>query len=193
MTYTSSRKLSGKLRGVTLIELLVVLAIAAILAQIALPDFRDIMQNNRSAARINELQTSLTFARSEAIKRNTPVVLCKSTNGTSCQDSGDAWQSGWIVFADENGNGTADDGEILTLHGNAAEQFTLTFTPTRVSYDGSGLATLGLNGTYILCDSRGASKAKGLIIGAGGRPRLAVDSNGSGVVEDAAGTDLVCS
>ncbi len=190
----SRGKLLGKSRGVTLIELLVVLAIAAVLAQIALPDFSDIIKNNRSAARINELQTSLTFARSEAIKRNSPVSLCKSTNGSSCQNSGEIWQTGWIVFVDLNNNGSVDaDDEVLSLHGGSTEQFTLTFAQPRVTYQGVGLASQGLNGIYVLCDDRGAEKAKGLIIGAGGRPRLAVDQDGNGIVEDASGSDIECS
>lgn len=183
-----------KSSGLTLIELLVVLAIAAVLAQIALPDFSDIIKNNRSAARINELQTSLTFARSEAVKRNSAVSLCKSTDGASCQNTGDIWQTGWIVFVDQNNNGTVDSGdEVLSLHGSSTEKFTMTFAPARVTYQGVGLATQGLNSTYVLCDDRGAEKAKGLIIGAGGRPRLAIDEDGNGVVEDAAGSDIECS
>jgi type IV fimbrial biogenesis protein FimT len=194
MAYTLRHLPTGRSAGLTLIELMIVLAIAAILAQIALPEFSDILKNNRSTARINELQTSLTFARSEAIKRNHPVVLCKSTNGTSCQDSGTSWQSGWLVFEDDNGNGAVDSGEdVLSLHGNVAEQFTLKFTPARIVYTGSGLATQGLNSTFTLCDERGAEFAKGIIIGATGRPRLAVDGNSDGVLEDAAGADLVCS
>ena len=71
--------------------------------------------------------------------------------------------------------------------------YTLKFTPTRVRYLGDGLATEGLNGTYTLCDDRGATHAKGLIIGPGGRARVARDTNGNGIPEDASGTDLACS
>jgi type IV fimbrial biogenesis protein FimT len=179
-------------RGLTLVELLIVLAIAAILAQLALPEFSDIMKNNRATARINELQTSLTFARTEAVKRNVPVTLCKSTNGTSCVDTGSDWHTGWMVFADTNRNDTADDGEVLSLHGNAEEQFTLTFTPQRVSYAGNGLATAGVPGTYVLCDDR-EDFVKGVIVTPTGSPRLAIDSDDNGIVEDSSGTDLVCS
>lgn len=173
--------------GVTLIELLVVLAIAAILAQIALPEFSDIMKNNRSAARVNELQTSLTFARTEAVKRNTPVILCKSTDRENCVNSGSDWQSGWIVFADVDQSGGPNEGEVLGTYGNASEQFSLTFSSTRVSYAGNGLATQGQDGLFTLCDDRGEVHAKGVIVTISGRPRLVVNNGGD---DD---TELVCS
>ena len=181
--------------GVTLIELLVVVAIAAIVAQASFPELSDIMKNNSSAAQINELRTSLAFARSEAVYRNSPVVLCKSVNGRSCQDAGDMWQEGWIVFVDHNGNGAveADNGDkVLSRHSGNSTEFTLSFAPPRVSYAGLGMTTQGVNGTYVLCDDRGATYAKGLIISVFGWPRLAVDSNANGIVEDANGSDLAC-
>jgi len=184
----------GFSQGLTLVELLIVIAIAAIIAQLSLPEFSDVMKNNRSTANINELQTSLGFARTEAVMHNSTVVLCKSRNGTACQDSGDDWTDGWIVFADSNRDGAVSKGEkIFNVQGQLEESFTLTFTPTRVSYVGTGLVTAGQNGTYKLCDDRGARYAKGVIISATGRPRLAIDSDNSGVVEDASGKDLVCS
>jgi len=35
------------------------------------------------------------LARGEAIKRNKPVTLCASSNGTSCTG---AWKDGWVVL-----------------------------------------------------------------------------------------------
>jgi type IV fimbrial biogenesis protein FimT len=181
--------------GVTLIELLVVVAIAAILAQASFPDISDIMKNNSSTAQINELRTSLAFARIEAVNRNSPVAVCKSVNGSSCQDVGDMWQEGWIVFVDHNDNGAleADQGdEVLSRHSTSSPEFSLTFNPPRVAYEGLGTATQGANGTYVLCDDRGATHAKGVIVRVLGWPRLAVDSDANGIVEDANGLDLVC-
>jgi len=186
---------TGKCAGLTLVELLVVLAVAAILAQIALPNFSEIIQNNRSATQLNDLQTSLTFARSEAIKRNRSVGICKANaSGTACQDSGVNWHAGWLVFEDLDNSGDFDAGEtILSVHGALTENTTLKFTPARVVYTGTGLASQGVNGTYTLCDDRGAGYSKGLIIAAGGRPRLAIDSDANGIPEDASGSDLSCS
>lgn len=181
--------------GVTLIELLVVVAVAAIVAQATFPEVSDIMKNNSSAAQINDLRTSLAFARSEAVNRNTPVVLCKSVNGRSCQNVGDMWQEGWIVFVDHNGNGAVDpdqDDEVLGHYSSSLEEFTLSFAPPLVAYEGLGMATQGVNGTYVLCDDRGARYAKGVIVSVLGWPRLAVDNNANGIVEDANGTDLTC-
>lgn len=181
--------------GVTLIELLVVVAILIILAQATFPELSDISKNNRSATLMNELRASLALARSEAVRRNTPVVLCKSFNGRSCQDAGHMWQEGWIVFEDDNGNGAVDaeDGDlVLSRQAGKPEEFILTFVPDRVVYDGLGMATEGVNGTYVLCDERGDFYAKGLIVSIVGWPRLAVDSDANGIVEDAGGSDLSC-
>ena len=61
--------------GFTLVELLMTIVIAAILLAIGVPSFRAVLENNRMASQANELLTSITYARSEAIKRGAVVSI----------------------------------------------------------------------------------------------------------------------
>lgn len=83
-------------RGLTMIEMLITVVILAILMAIAIPSFRDASLGSRLAAAANDLLASVQLARSEAIKRNVPVTLCASANGSTCTTSG-GWEQGWIV------------------------------------------------------------------------------------------------
>jgi len=178
-------------RGLTLVELMITIAVASILLSLAVPSFTTSIRNNRMVTDINELHASLSLARSEAVKRDRNVTMCRSSNGSSCTGN---WQDGWIVFVDNNFNGAVDAGdEILRQHGALGGGDSLAFSQTRVIYDSSGLARTGSNGTFTLCDSRGAQSAKGLVIGVSGRPRLAIDTDSNGIPEDENGNDLACS
>ena len=76
-------------RGFTLVEAIIVVFIAAVLATLAAPYFRNfiIQQNIRNAS--YELMSDLIYARSEAVKRNASVTVSKV--GT--------WTGGWTVAA----------------------------------------------------------------------------------------------
>lgn len=62
-------------RGFTLIELMIVLAIAALLMLLAAPAFSTFMARQQLAGDVNQLQSVLTFARSEAIKQRQPITV----------------------------------------------------------------------------------------------------------------------
>lgn len=75
-------------KGFTLVELIITLTIAGILAAVALPAFQDFIRNERVKSASFDLMTALTFARSEAIKRNTSVDMIPSGSG---------WKGGWDI------------------------------------------------------------------------------------------------
>ena len=83
-------------RGFTLIELMVTVSIVATLTLVAAPSFNDAFLSNKLASYANNFVASAQLARSEAIKRNATVTLCRSADAATCATSG-GWQQGWIV------------------------------------------------------------------------------------------------
>jgi type IV fimbrial biogenesis protein FimT len=138
-----------------------------------------LVQDARMTAAVNQLMGHLSLARSEAIKRNAMVVLCKSNNGASC--SGDAvWHEGWIVFADDNDNHDVDAGETVIhvqqkLGGNLRLRYGETGKYGYVRYSPTGEAWPGA--TFSFCDARGARNAKGVIVYWSGRPRFSTKTS----------------
>ena len=45
---------------------------------------------------------------SEAIKEGQTISLCPTSDGATCLTTSTAWQTGWLVFLDVNGNGVID-------------------------------------------------------------------------------------
>lgn len=167
-------------RGFTLIELLVVLVIAAVLLMVGVPSMTGIMNSIQLSAASNVFLSSLHLARSEAIKRNSRVALCKSADGVSCASSG-GWEQGWFVFHDANNNSALDSGEAvidraeplspsLRLTGNLNVASYVSF----VSTGGTKLVSGAFQaGTLTLCrQSASGGGARQIILNAAGRPRI---------------------
>ena len=166
------------MRGFTIVELMISVLILALLMGIGIPAFESTIQNNRMTSNLNAFITSLNQARSEAVKQNQEVVVCTSTNGTSCAGNTN-WENGWVVFVDRDGDGAIDDGNacgsgatddcILSVQEALDGTLTLRSTGTSISYFGSG-ASNGAD-TFTVCDDRGANEAKAVIVSSTGRPR----------------------
>lgn len=89
-------RVHARAEGFSLIELMVTLVILAIVSALAVPNFTSVVNSNRLSAQANELVADIQLARSEALRRNRTVRLCRSTNGTACATGTGQW-TGWIV------------------------------------------------------------------------------------------------
>jgi type IV fimbrial biogenesis protein FimT len=164
--------------GFTLVELIVAIAVAAILLTTAVPAFQDTIKNNRMAANVNEFIAALNLARSEAIKRGVPVTACKDGgSGNACNNAAQ-WAQGWIVFSDVNDNNVVNPGtgaclptEDCVLRVYPALNPTYTFrgnnnVANRVTYNAKGFSAAG---TLFMCDDRGESAGRKIVIARTGR------------------------
>lgn len=168
------------MRGFSLIEAVVVLVLLATLVATAVTTVGDVVAGLRLANVSNDVLQHLHLARSEAIKRNTRVALCKSADGESCV-AGGRWDQGWVLFQDRNNNGSRDPGEDLlqNVPPLPAGYLLTANTPLGryVSYGPYGDAKMTSGafqaGTFTVCRaSAEAGEGRQIIINAGGRPRV---------------------
>lgn len=187
--------------GFTLVELLIALAIVAIIATQAIPNFRVMVQNNKLISQKNEFITTLNLARSEAVKRSSRVTVCASSDKRTCNSTD--WSQGWIVFSDINADTVLDSGtggcangeDCLLRVGAGTGEISLTASHFSnsgyIQYLSRGV--IDSAGTFVFCDSRGSEKARASNINGMGRIISAIDSNNDGIVDDVAGNNVVCS
>ena len=136
-----------KTTGFTLIEMLVTITVAAILLSIGIPSFLAMLATNRLATATNEFTTSMSIARSDAIKRRTNVVIT-ATDGSN---AGNEWGPGWSVTVSGGGPTLkvvdAFPGTITLDSAAGATSFT---------YSGDGMVNTPQN--LYLCDAPGDPK-----------------------------------
>ncbi len=162
-----------------MVELTMVAAIAGICSMLVLPSLGQMVRAQRSAGLVHAWLTSLHSARSEAIKRNARVVLCKSSDGEACTSLG-GWEQGWILFHDANNNAVREVQELLISSQGAVEglRFTGNFQVARyVSYSATGTAKLVSgafqSGTFTLCAPADWNlEVKRVVLSPTGRPRV---------------------
>lgn len=163
--------------GITLIETMVTIAIAAILMSLAVPSFMSLFNRSRVANAANTFISDIYYARSEAIKRSTPVVICMSNDQASCTGaagnvSNPGWTSGWIIFVDSNADGTLNAGEpVIRVQGalNLSTTFVGGGAQTQFAFNAQGSLTTAIGGdTVHVCTTKDLTLSRAIQINASG-------------------------
>ncbi len=162
------RRTATHLRGFSVIELMVTLAIASILLGIGVPSFNNAILGSKLSAYANSLVASSFMARSEAIKRNTTVTMCVSTDGINCTTGG--WEQGWIVAV-----GTT----VLLQQTAASNGFKLTGSVSSVTYQPTGVGATQATITVCRAAPEVGTQERVVSINATGRPSVTTTTTGT--------------
>jgi len=171
-------QLRTKVSGLTLLELLISLLLIAVVLNLAVPGFRELLDRNALQTGADRFFNALLLTRSEALKRNQVAILCKSSDGASCTTSGN-WEQGWLVFADIDADATPDPNEILRVDDGLREGRSLRVATgdfsNAVNYRTDGTASG--TGTFVLCNAKqNLTSAREVEVNITGRPRLKVST-----------------
>jgi len=169
--------------GFTLLELMLTLTVVAVIVGLAVPNFREFIQNSRLTGAANDLLASIQLARTEAIKRQRTVAVCASANPTDALPACDATFRGWVVWVDTNNDGVIGAAEtVVTRHDALAPSLQLISDGGGfVSYQSTGFAQTDIAGTpatthVLICDERGEMPPVGITY----RSKRAISLSASG-------------
>lgn len=129
--------------GFTLVEMLTAMAILVIVMTFAVPGLTSLQRGAELTSNANTLLSSLTVARAEAMKRGRNVTVTPA--------DGSHWNSGWIVFVDDDASGAKGSDETM-LSSEPAPPATISIAtdPADITYlmfNGSGYPRL-TNGAF---------------------------------------------
>lgn len=156
-----------KQHGFTLVELMITVAIVAILATLAVPSFNEVALSSKLNSVANNFVASAHLARSEAIKRNDPVTLCASANGTNC---GGTWNDGWVVLA---------GGAVIHSQAGIPRGFLLSGDVTSLTFQATGVGATSANLSLCRSTPTVGSQKRTITVSPTGRPGVLTEATSS--------------
>lgn len=162
--------------GFSLVELMITVAVVVILAVVAFPNLQSLVANNRLRGQTDEMVASLQFARSEAVRRNARVDVCRTTNGTTCAGAVGPWTR-WIVVDTQPRAGGEAGGVLASSAANPA--IAVSGSAARVSFRPTGMVVAPVTLTVCVPTSVVAENRRVLSLLAGGAVN-ASKANGGG-------------
>ncbi|MGH8598332.1 MAG: GspH/FimT family pseudopilin [Gammaproteobacteria bacterium] len=180
---SSCAGLRARSRGFTILELMVTVAVGGILSMVVIPELTSFLKNSASRQTSYDLMSSLMIARSEAIKRGSRVVLCRTENPhaptPSCGGEAKNWSTGWLVFIAEDGDSEFDVGtDVLVTVGDATSNGinlrSNGVSDSSVEFRADGSLTAASTARFVICDERGAAAGRQLNVAKIGRADVEV-------------------
>lgn len=165
-----------------MIELMVTISIGALLVAFGVPMMSNLIEGNTISGHVNNFVGTINLARSEALKRGVQVVICRSDNPDAdlptCAASGTGWQSGWITFADRDGNeqmDTASSGDVLLRVQGAMTDtggIVRNISSTKLIFRPTGLMSTGASTFTFNSRSQNSARLRCVCTTLSGRTRL---------------------
>jgi prepilin-type N-terminal cleavage/methylation domain-containing protein len=170
--------------GFKLLELSVTLTIMAVLASVGMSNWTGLTEKEAVKGHTNALLGAMRFARSEAIKKNAPVVICPrnpSAGSTSCNIApGPGWEAGWLIFTEQSNppNYVYDSStdtllkEEGKLSGSGGININNGFANDRIVFRSSGVLLQGAWNIKFLPASRNETRGLKICASIAGRTRV---------------------
>jgi type IV fimbrial biogenesis protein FimT len=189
------------MKGFSIVELMVVVMVTAIILGLGAPSFADFQRNNRLTTAANDLLGVIQTARSEAIKRQSAVSICPTSDPSAADPKcNDGPFLGYVAFDDVDSDCSHDPGEQILRVGEKLES--PPGNPLNVVSDGNciSFAATGFQQKFadavsttanhiLFCDNRGMKEngssndgatlvyARGVNISVTGRARVTRDKS----------------
>ena len=164
--------------------MLVTMGIAVIVLTTAVPSISSSIRDNRLVNELNKVMADIYLARSEAAKRDTRVIMCRSNTTTAtvptCSGNTRIWTTGYIIFADDGNysNNTYDAGtdtllrisrpvpDGVELRTSWSMNWNLEFNPDGSTNEAGAVAIMSI------CDNRGRPDGRQIQVAPHGIPKM---------------------